>query len=122
MKKLVLAVAILLCAAGPLFADGINLKNFPVGKWLDPNYDAVWEFTSNNIRILSPDGEVHFDFSEQGVKDFSVGMESGKPVMSFKSEAARRSYKITKPVTNMNIILEIDAPWNRNYKVEMKKQ
>jgi hypothetical protein len=93
-----------------------------VGKWLDPNYDAVWEFTSDNIRILSTDGEVYFDFSEQGVKDFSVGMESGTPVMSFESEAARRSYKFTKPVTNMNIILEIDAPWNRNYKVEMKKQ
>ncbi len=122
MKKLFLVLVILLFAGGMLCADGINLKNFPVGEWLDPNYNAVWEFTSNNIRILSTDGEVHFDFSEQGVQDFGVSMEGGKPVMSFKSEAARRSYKLTKPVTNMNIILEIDAPWNRNYKVEMKKQ
>ena len=122
MKKLFLVMVIVLFTGGMLSAEGINLKNFPVGEWLDTNYSAVWEFTSNNIRILSPEGKVHFDFSEQGVQDFSVSMEGGKPVMSFKSEAARRTYKFTKPVTNMNIILEIDAPWNRNYKVEMQKQ
>lgn len=122
MKKTLMVLLLLSLLGAVAAADGINLGDFPLGKWMDPNYDAVWEFSSNNIRILSPSGEVYCDFSQKEIQDFKVGLEGGKPVITFSSEETRRSYKITKPLANMNVILEIDAPWNRDYKVEMKKQ
>ena len=51
MKKM-LVVLIILLAAVSLSADPIQLGNFPVGQWLDANYNAVWDFASDNIRIL----------------------------------------------------------------------
>ncbi|MGC9313179.1 MAG: hypothetical protein ACP5IA_10850 [Sediminispirochaetaceae bacterium] len=122
MKRIIIIMSLLLIAAGIVTAEGINLGSFPLGKWLDPNYDAVWEFTTENIRILSTDGEVYYDFGEKTVRDFKVAVEAGKPVMSFSCDESRRSYKFTKPISNMNIILEIDAPWQSDYMVEMKKQ
>jgi len=122
MKKLILVLAAITLFTGFAAAEGIELGSFPLGSWLDPNYDAVWEFSTQNIRILSPAGEVYYDFSEKTVRDFKVGVEMGKPVMTFSCDESRRDYKFTKPVTNMNIILEIDAPWKSDYMVEMKKQ
>lgn len=122
MKRIIIIMSLLLIAVGFVAAEGINLGSFPLGKWLDPNYDAVWEFTTDNIRILSTDGEVYYDFGEKTVRDFKVAVEAGKPVMSFSCDESRRSYKFTKPISNMNIILEIDAPWQSDYRVEMKKQ
>ncbi len=122
MKKTLLLIAVSVLLGGIAAAEDIDLGNFPLGEWLDPNYDAVWEFSSGNIRILSPGGEVHYEFSQTDLQDFKVQVQGGKPVLSFSCEDTRRSYSFTKPVTNMNIILEIDAPWDRDYKVEMKKQ
>ncbi len=122
MKKIIILTSLLLIAAGFVAAEGINLGSFPLGTWLDPNYDAVWEFTTDNIRILSTDGMVYYDFGEKTVKDFKVAVEAGKPVMSFSCDESRRSYKFTKPISNMDIIMEIDAPWYPDYRVEMKKQ
>ena len=67
MKKLIVVLVILL-AASALYADPIQLGNFPVGQWLDPNYNAVWDFSSGNIRILSPSGRVLYDFSPKQLK------------------------------------------------------
>jgi len=122
VKKTILIAVLLLIAAGFVTAEGINLGSFPLGKWLDPNYDAVWEFTTDNIRILSTDGAVYYDFGDKTVRDFKVAVEAGKPVMSFSYDESRRSYKFTKPISNMDIILEIEAPWDPDYRVEMKKQ
>jgi len=122
VKKTILIAVLLLIAAGFVAAEGINLGSFPLGKWLDPNYDAVWEFTTDNIRILSTDGAVYYDFGDKTVRDFKVAVEAGKPVMSFSYDESRRSYKFTKPISNMDIILEIEAPWDPDYRVEMKKQ
>ncbi len=108
--------------SGSIFAEEIKLGDFPIGKWLDANYDAIWEFTSDNIRIVAPDGSVYFDFSKNTVRDFKVTASLDGAVLTYSCEEAGRSYKFTKPVTNMNLILEIDRPGKEHYKVEMKKQ
>jgi len=122
MRKLLLAVLVIFLAAGTVSAVSIDLGNFPIGKWLDKNYDAIWDFTSSNIKILAPDGTEYFDFSKNTVKDFKVSASSSGAVITFSCEEAGRSYKITKPLTNMDLILEIDRPDKEHYKVEMKKQ
>ncbi len=122
MKRLALAALVFLLALAPAVAQGIDLGSFPLGSWLDANYDAVWEFTSGNIRILSPAGDVLFDFGSAGVQDFKVGAGGDGPFITFACEAAGRTYKITKPLTKSSAVLEIERPNLPKYKVEMAKK
>lgn len=121
MKRL-FAVAVVLFTAGALFAVDIDLGSFPTGTWLDPNYDAVWEFSATAIRILDTDGVVLWDFSSETISDFKVGLDGTQPVLSFSCARAGRSYQFVKPLTNTNIILKIDREGLPQYTVDMKKQ
>jgi hypothetical protein len=121
MKKLI-AVFIVLLAATSLFAGPIQLGSFPVGQWLDPNYDAVWEFSSDNIRILSPSGKVLYDFSDKTIQDFKVFMEGTQPGISFSCPEAGRSYRFLKPLSGSDMVMEIQRDKKAKYSVTMKKQ
>ncbi|MCL2480792.1 MAG: hypothetical protein FWF38_03670 [Spirochaetaceae bacterium] len=121
MKK-VIAVLVILFVASTLFADPIQLGNFPIGQWLDPNYNAVWDFSSNNIRILSTDGKVIYDFSTKTVQDFKVFVDGTQPGISFTCPEAGRSYRFLKPLTNNDVVMEIDRSGKPKYTVNMKKQ
>jgi len=124
MKKLII-VLILLFAATALFAQSINLGQFPVGKWLDSNYNAIWEFSSNNIRILdSKTGQVYFDFDGQ-IQDFKAGASGAlppQPVISFSSSATGKAYSFKTTLPSGDLLLEIDRPNLPKYSVLMKKQ
>ena len=120
MKKLIVALIILFFVT-PLFADSIQLGNFPVGQWLDTNYDAVWDFTSSNIRILSRDGRVLYDFSDKTIQDFKVFMEGTQPGISFTCPESGRSYKFLKPITNSNLSMEIERNNKPKYSITMNK-
>jgi len=121
MKK-ILVVLIILFVAASLSADPINLGNFPVGQWLDANYDAVWDFTSSNIRILSTEGKVLYDFSNKTILDFKVFIEGAQPGISFTCPEAGRSYKFLKPLTNSDLFMEIERSNHVKYSVNMKKR
>jgi len=117
-----------LLTAASLSADPIQLGSFPVGQWLDANYDAVWDFSSNNIRILSTDGRVLYDFSSKTIQDFKVILEGVQPGITFTCPEAQRSYKFLKPLTSGDLVMEIDrAGFSQyfgtpKYSVTMKKQ
>jgi hypothetical protein len=121
MKKLI-AFFIVLLTATTLFAGPIQLGSFPVGKWLDPNYDAVWDFASDNIRILSPSGKVLYDFSGKTIQDFKVFMEGTQPGISFSCVESGKSYRFLKPLTNTDVVMEIERKSLAKYSVTMKKQ
>ena len=121
MKKLIV-VLVILFAAVSLSADPIQLGSFPVGQWLDANYDAVWDFASNNIRILSPDGNVLYNFSGKTIQNFKVFMEGTQPGISFTCPEAGRSYRFLKPLTNSDVVMEIERDGREKYSVAMKKQ
>jgi len=122
MKRLIVLLALLLAVSGLAMAEGLDLGAFPLGSWLDANYDAVWEFSSGSIRILSPDGKVHFDFGTATVEDLKVGAESGGVTLSFSCKETGKFYKLTKPLTESSLVLEIDPPWKVHYKVTMAKR
>ena len=121
MRKLFVVLVVLLAAAS-LPADPIQLGNFPLGQWLDANYDAVWDFASNNIRILSKDGKVLYDFSSKTIQDFKLVMEGVQPGISFTCPEAGKSYKFLKPLTNSDLVMEIERKNLPKYSITMKKQ
>ncbi|MDR0321710.1 MAG: hypothetical protein LBI28_09420 [Treponema sp.] len=121
MKKLVIVLIILL-AASAAYADTINLGDFPVGAWIDSNYDAVWEFTSTNIRILSTSGAVLWDFRGKTIQNFSVSLDGAQPVISFSCPEAGRSYRFAKSLTNSNLTMQIERSGLAAYSVNMRSR
>jgi len=121
MKKLLVVLIILLVAAS-LPAEPINLGNFPVGQWLDANYDAVWDFTSNNIRILNTDGKVLYDFSNKTILNFRVFLEGTQPGISFTCPEAGRTYKFLKSLLGSDLTMEIERNSKPKYSVNMQKR
>jgi len=121
MKKM-FAVLIILLAATALSADPIHLGDFPVGQWLDANYNAVWDFSSNNIRILSPNGTVLYDFSNKTIRDFKVILEGTQPGISFTCVESGRSYKFLKPLLGADLSMQIKRTGRPDYSVTLKKK
>jgi len=120
MKRLIVCLIVLFAAAS-VHAEPIDLGNFPIGQWLDHNYDAVWDFSSGNIRILGLDGRVVYDFSEKTILDFKVIFDGIQPGISFTCPEAGRSYRFVKPLTNSDLVMEIDRRGLPTYIVAMKK-
>ena len=121
MKKII-AVLVILLAASAVFADPIQLGTFPVGRWLDTNYDAVWDFSSSNIRILDANGTVLYDFSTKTVQNFRVFMEGLQPGISFSCPEAERSYRFIATLPSTNVVLEIERQDQPKYSVTMRRQ
>ncbi|MCL2184348.1 MAG: hypothetical protein FWB86_00645 [Treponema sp.] len=125
MKKIlmVLAFVLLLTAAASedLFAQQINLGTFPVGSWLDTNYNAVWEFSSNNI-VIKVNGAVVFDFSKNTIQNFNVGMVGTNPSITFSCPQAGRTYRFTTRLPGSGLTMTIDRPDEAQYVVNMDKQ
>lgn len=122
MKKNIAFAVSAFVLATTVFAGSINLGDFPIGNWKDANYDAIWEFSSGNIRITSPDGKVYCDFSQKTVNDFQVGASTEGPTISFSSPDTGRSYKFIKSLTGMDMTLEIERSGKPKYSVVMNKQ
>ena len=121
MKKYVL-VLVLLFAAAALFGQSINLGTFPVGRWLDHNYDAVWDFSSTNIRILSTSGAVLYDFAGRTIQNFRVTMDGIQPVISFSCPDAGRTYRFKANLPSTDVTMEIDRAGLPTYSVTMRRQ
>jgi len=122
MKKLIVILIVFLTAMS-LSADNISLGTFPVGQWLDPNYDAVWDFSTSNIRILSTSGAVLYDFSTKTVQDFRVFLDGTQPGISFNCPEAGRSYRFIKTSgLNTDVTLEITRSGQPTYTITMKRQ
>jgi hypothetical protein len=121
MKKLIVVLVVFFTAVS-LSADPIELGSFPIGSWLDANYDAVWEFSSNNIRILSTSGAVLYDFSTKTIQNFRVFVDGTQPGISFTCPEAGRSYRFVKPLTNTDVIMEIERIDEPKYTVTMTRR
>nr|WP_318659457.1 hypothetical protein [uncultured Treponema sp.] len=137
MKKFLLTVMAALLAsaafaAGPV-SDALNQadseiaaagEQFPKGTWIDPNWDAAWEFGVNNTIILkdAKTGEVIYNFAKSKRSNFKVNVTNDGLVITFRCDETQRTYKFTKSVTlTTDIKMEIDADFlNEHYTVNMK--
>jgi hypothetical protein len=107
MKKM-MAVLIVLLVAMTASAIPLDTGAFPKGKWLDSNYNAVWEFSADNIRILSRSGAVIYDFSQKTVQEFNVFIEANNPGITFSCPESERRYRFMKPLVGTDVIMTID--------------
>ena len=121
MKKLFL-IALITLSSTVLFSEGIELGNFPLGNWVDSNWDAVWEFNSGNIRILDTDGALVYDFANKTIVDFKVSPSTSGLKLSFRCEETGKNYEFTKPITNLNLQMVIDTDTGNHYEVELPIQ
>ncbi len=120
MKRIVLAL--LVAAIVIPAASALDLGEFPLGSWFDPNWNAIWEFSSGNIRILLADGTVKADFDVLTVQNWKIGAGADGPFVEFDCEATGKHYKISKPLLKADVVLEIKRPSEPDYRVEMPKR
>lgn len=122
MKKFLVVLAFLLVASTFVTAESIDLGKFPKGKWLDSNWNAVWEFGADSIRLLDTAGNVLFDFKDK-ITNFKVDVGVSEASISFTCKETERKYVFTKGVANLDLVMSIDPDWTvTDYKVTMKMQ
>ena len=123
MKKVLfifLFSALLLISVSAQDKD-FNPGDFVLGNWIDSNYDAVWEFTGDNIRILTMDGKgVYYDFKDKTKKDFKISVTDNMPSLSFYCEETGKKYTFKKPLTGKDLLMDIIPPSKKLYTVKMK--
>ncbi len=121
MKKYLL-ILILFISTSFIYAEGINLGDFPIGKWLDSNWDATWEFETDNIRILDSNGGVFYDFNGKTIKDFKLSPSTRGLKLSFSCEETGKDYEFVKGLTNLDLEMTIDTDTGNHYEVTLPKK
>ncbi|MBB6481319.1 hypothetical protein [Spirochaeta isovalerica] len=121
MKK-VLLTAFLLISSITLFSQSIDLGDFPIGKWADEKWDAIWEFNSDNIRILDEQGNVIYDFQDKTIVDFKISPSTAGLELSFYCQETGKKYKFVKGLTSLDLNLIIDTDSGIHYETKMPKK
>ncbi|MGL1894069.1 MAG: hypothetical protein OCD02_20730 [Spirochaetaceae bacterium] len=119
MKKIIMVLLFTCTATAFISAEGFDFDDFPTGKWIDSNYDAVWEFESNNIRILDSSGNLFYDFNGTVIENFKVEASTEGLVLSFYCEDTSKKYKFIKPLSNMNLSMEINKDSGLHYGITL---
>ena len=120
MKKLIVVLVLLLAASTvTVFAQSID------GKWLDSNWDAVWEISASitgvNVRLLGTNGNLIYNFSGM-MQDREFSNEGLNAVLSFKCDDVGRSYRFVTNLPGSNLTMVIKRPNEPDYTVNMPKQ
>ena len=121
MKKIFLLLVLGLIAISFTAAEEIELGEFPVGEWMDANYDALWTFSSGNIQLFLTDGTLVYDF-EGEVENFNLNVTLSGLELSYSCKGTARSYKFIKGVSNTDLQLVIDTDSGIHYETDMKMQ
>lgn len=121
MKK-GLIILVLFISAAFISAEGIDLGDFPIGEWLDANWDATWEFKSDNIRILDNDGGVFYDFNGKTIEGFKLSPSTSGLKLSFSCKETGKDYEFVKGLTNLDLEMTIDTDTGNHYVAKLPKQ
>lgn len=98
----------------------VKAGTFPLGEWLDHNYDALWVFQNGNI-MLKQNGALVYDFKGE-MDDFKAGTDgSGQGQISFRCDGTMRNYIFSMTTDSSDMTMKIKKDSGINYEVVMKK-
>ena len=101
-----------------------TLAEFPVGKWLDANWDGLWVLNADgSIRLYdSRNGNLIYDFNGK-TKNFKFEPAGKSIKISFRCDDTQRFYIFEKAFEGTDMELDIDRDWTEEgYHVLMPLQ
>lgn len=88
------------------------LSEFPAGKWLDANWDALWVFFADgSVKLYdSKNGDLIYDFNGK-TKDLKLEPAGTGLKLSFRCDETERFYTFEKALEGTDMELDIDRDW-----------
>ncbi len=110
MKKSVLVCV--LCVWGAIaFSQNIDLGKFPKGTWVDNNWNAVWEFGANSIKLYDTAGMLLYDFDGK-IENLKIDVNLTNASVTFYCKETRRLYQFSKSLKDLNLDMKINPDWS----------
>ncbi|MBO7048254.1 MAG: hypothetical protein J6W62_05035 [Spirochaetia bacterium] len=100
------------------------LSEFPAGKWLDANWDALWVFFADgSVKLYdSRNGDLIYDFNGK-TKNLKLEPAGTGLKLSFRCDETQRFYTFEKALEGTDMELDIDRDWtDEGYHVLMPLQ
>ena len=100
------------------------LSEFPAGKWLDANWDALWVFFADgSVKLYdSKNGDLIYDFNGK-TKDLKLEPAGTGLKLSFRCDETQRFYTFEKALEGTDMELYIDRDWtDEGYHILMPLQ
>ena len=100
------------------------LSEFPTGKWLDANWDALWVFFADgSVKLYdSKNGDLIYDFNGK-TKDLKLEPAGTGLKLSFRCDETERFYTFEKALEGTDMEQDIDRDWtDEGYHVLMPLQ
>ena len=101
-----------------------TLSEFPTGKWLDANWDALWVFFADgSVKLYdSKNGDLIYDFNGK-TKNLKLEPAGTGLKLSFRCDETERFYTFEKALEGTDMALDIDRDWtDEEYHVLMPLQ
>ena len=88
------------------------LSEFPAGKWLDANWDALWVFFADgSVKLYdSKNGDLIYDFNGK-TKNLKLEPAGTGLKLSFRCDETQRFYTFEKALEGTDMGLDIDRDW-----------
>ena len=100
------------------------LSEFPAGKWLDANWDALWVFFADgSVKLYdSKNGDLIYDFNGK-TKDLKLEPAGTGLKLSFRCDETKRFYTFEKAFEGTDLEMDIDRDWtDEGYHILMPLQ
>lgn len=100
------------------------LSEFPAGKWLDANWDALWVFFADgSVKLYdSKDGDLIYDFNGK-TKDLKLEPAGTGLKLSFRCDDTKRFYTFEKALEGTDLEMDIIRDWtDEGYHILMPLQ
>ena len=100
------------------------LSEFPAGKWLDANWDALWVFFADgSVKLYdSKNGDLIYDFNGK-TKDLKLEPAGTGLKLSFRCDETQRFYTFEKALEGTDMEMDIDRDWtDEGYHILMPLQ
>ena len=101
-----------------------TLSEFPAGKWLDANWDALWVFFADgSVKLYdSKDGDLIYDFNGK-TKDLKLEPAGTGLKLSFRCDDTKRFYTFEKALEGTDLEMDIIRDWtDEGYHILMPLQ